>query len=75
MPDSTYQQRSGDGQFDAIVIGAGIGGLYALHRLRDKLGMKVRVLEAGTTLTRDLNGTATTSAFTDAICREIEAAA
>jgi isocitrate dehydrogenase (NAD+) len=34
-----------------------------------------RVLGAGTTLTRDLNGTATTSAFTDAICREIEAAA
>ena len=24
--------------FDAIVIGAGVGGLYALHRLRDKLG-------------------------------------
>ncbi len=47
MSDSTYQQRSGDGQFDAIVIGAGVGGLYALHRLRDKLGMKVRVLEAG----------------------------
>jgi isocitrate dehydrogenase (NAD+) len=34
-----------------------------------------RVLGAGTTLTRDLNGTATTSAFTDAICREIDAAA
>jgi len=33
--------------FDAIVIGAGVGGLYALHRLRDKLGMRVRVLEAG----------------------------
>jgi isocitrate dehydrogenase (NAD+) len=35
----------------------------------------LRVLEAGTHLTRDLNGTATTSAFTDAICREIDAAA
>jgi cyclohexanone monooxygenase len=33
--------------FDAIVIGAGVGGLYALHRLRGKLGMRVRVLEAG----------------------------
>lgn len=33
-------------QFDAIVIGAGFAGIYALHRLRG-LGMKVRVLEAG----------------------------
>lgn len=33
--------------FDAIVIGAGISGLYQLYRLR-KLGLRVRVLEAGT---------------------------
>ena len=33
-------------QFDAIVVGAGLGGLYALHRLRG-LGMSVRVYEAG----------------------------
>lgn len=33
-------------QFDAVVVGAGFAGLYALHRLRG-LGMKVRVLEAG----------------------------
>jgi cation diffusion facilitator CzcD-associated flavoprotein CzcO len=33
--------------FDAIVIGAGLSGMYQLHTLR-KLGMKVRVLEAGT---------------------------
>jgi cyclohexanone monooxygenase len=39
--------------FDAIVIGAGVGGLYALYRLRDKLGMRVRVLEAGA----DVGGT------------------
>lgn len=32
--------------FDAIVVGAGFGGMYALHRLR-KLGLKVKVLEAG----------------------------
>jgi cyclohexanone monooxygenase len=32
--------------FDAIIIGAGIGGLYAIHRLR-KLGLKVRAFEAG----------------------------
>ena len=33
-------------QFDAIVIGAGIAGMYQLHRLR-KLGMTVRVFETG----------------------------
>ncbi len=35
----------------------------------------MRVLAAGTTLTRDLKGTATTTAFTDAVCREMDAAA
>lgn len=34
--------------FDAIVIGAGISGLFQLHCLRDRLGMNVRVFEAGT---------------------------
>ena len=33
--------------FDAIIIGAGFSGLYQLHSLRDKLGLKVKVLEAG----------------------------
>jgi cation diffusion facilitator CzcD-associated flavoprotein CzcO len=32
--------------YDAIVIGAGIAGMYQLHRLRG-LGLQVRVLEAG----------------------------
>ncbi|MCX7273289.1 MAG: NAD(P)/FAD-dependent oxidoreductase [Burkholderiales bacterium] len=32
--------------FDAIVVGAGFGGLYMLHRLRS-LGLRVRVFEAG----------------------------
>ena len=39
--------------FDAIVIGAGFAGLYQLHGLRDRLGLRVRVLEAG----GDLGGT------------------
>ncbi|HLY45990.1 MAG TPA: NAD(P)-binding protein, partial [Stellaceae bacterium] len=34
-------------EFDAIVIGAGVSGLYQLYRLRE-LGLKVRVFEAGT---------------------------
>src|SRR5207244_2200088 len=33
--------------FDAIVIGAGVSGLYQLYRLRE-LGLEVRVFEAGT---------------------------
>jgi cation diffusion facilitator CzcD-associated flavoprotein CzcO len=36
-----------DLDYDAVIIGAGISGLYQLHRLRE-LGMRVKVLEAGT---------------------------
>src|SRR3978361_1077580 len=32
--------------FDVVVVGGGLGGLYALHRLRG-LGLSVRVFEAG----------------------------
>src|SRR3954468_21880181 len=35
--------------FDAVVIGAGFSGIYMLKSLRDKLGLKVRVHEAGET--------------------------
>ena len=38
--------------FDAIVIGAGVSGLYALYKLRE-LGLSARVFEAGT----DIGGT------------------
>ncbi len=34
-------------EYDAIIVGAGISGLYQLHRLRE-LGLRVLVLEAGT---------------------------
>lgn len=33
-------------QFDAIVIGAGFAGLYAVHRLRDDLGLNVVGIDA-----------------------------
>ena len=42
MPERTSDM----GRFDAIIVGAGVGGLYAIHRLR-KLGLKVRAFEAG----------------------------
>src|SRR5713101_3418015 len=35
---------------DAVVIGAGFSGMYMLKSLRDKLGLKVRVYEAGETV-------------------------
>tara|TARA_A100001037_G_scaffold18_1_gene28 strand:- start:62 stop:1654 length:1593 start_codon:yes stop_codon:yes gene_type:complete len=38
--------------FDAIIVGAGISGMYQLYRLRE-LGMKVRVFESGS----DVGGT------------------
>ena len=37
-------------EFDAIVIGAGFSGIHMLKTLRDQLGLKVRVYEAGDTV-------------------------
>ena len=31
--------------YDAIIVGAGFSGLYELHRLRDELGLSVKVIE------------------------------
>src|SRR5213082_1112059 len=56
MPDThALAERASQGQlavYDAIVIGAGISGMYMLYRLRE-LGMTVRVFEAGS----DVGGT------------------
>src|ERR1700676_2854037 len=38
--------RAATRTYDAIVIGAGIAGIYQLYRLR-QLGLRVRVFEAG----------------------------
>ena len=32
--------------FDAVIIGAGVSGLYQLYRLRE-LGLRARILETG----------------------------
>jgi cation diffusion facilitator CzcD-associated flavoprotein CzcO len=51
MPDThVLAEHSSQGQlavYDAIVIGAGISGLYMLYRLRE-LGMTARMFETGT---------------------------
>src|SRR5262244_1599010 len=49
--DAVREVQSRDGMkanpdFDAIVIGAGVAGLYQLYRLRE-LGLRVRAFEAG----------------------------
>ena len=38
--------RAGSSALDAFVIGAGFGGMYALHRLR-AMGLRVHAIEAG----------------------------
>ncbi|WP_428669183.1 flavin-containing monooxygenase [Reyranella sp.] len=43
MPDAS---RSVPRQLDVVIVGAGLAGLYAIHRLRG-LGLKVRAYEAG----------------------------
>src|ERR1700733_13839932 len=43
----TEAQAAVDLDYDAIIIGAGISGMYQLYRLRE-LGMRVCVFEAGT---------------------------
>jgi len=45
MPTSSGNSAGSD--FDAVVVGAGFAGLYALYRLRDVLGLSVRAFEAG----------------------------
>ena len=46
LQPSSSQNRSGDGTFDVVVVGAGFAGMYMLHRLRG-LGLSARVYEQG----------------------------
>ena len=46
MPDTMLPPRHDDVELDALVIGAGFSGLYQLHALRDRLDLRVQVLEA-----------------------------
>ena len=43
--DGNGGEAKPDGEFDALIIGAGFSGLYQLHCLRDRLGLSARVLE------------------------------
>ena len=45
--NAEYHRRAADApDVDAVVVGAGFGGLYMLHRLRE-MGLSVRVFERG----------------------------
>jgi cation diffusion facilitator CzcD-associated flavoprotein CzcO len=46
VADEARTATGTDFDFDAIIIGAGVSGLYQLYRLRE-LGLRVRVFEAG----------------------------
>lgn len=46
MNNFTQESRT-EADFDAIVIGAGFGGIYMLHKLRNELGLKTRAFEKG----------------------------
>lgn len=41
--NDTYAQEL---ETDVIIVGAGFGGVYLLHKLRDELGLKCKVYEA-----------------------------
>ncbi len=43
---ATSHSRTLASDLDAIIIGAGLSGMYQLHCLRDRLGLKATVLEA-----------------------------
>jgi cyclohexanone monooxygenase len=49
MPDASHgpaRPSADPGQLDVAIVGGGLAGLYAIHRLRG-LGLKVRAYEAG----------------------------
>lgn len=52
MRETAIRPQEGNGEaggrLDAIVIGAGVGGLYALHHLRDRMGLRVRAYDGAT---------------------------
>lgn len=45
--------KAGGADVDAVVVGAGFGGLYAVHKLRDELGLSVLAFDNA----RDVGGT------------------
>lgn len=47
QPNETYKDNL---ETDVLIVGAGFGGVYLMHKLRDELGMDCKIYEAGTEL-------------------------
>jgi heterodisulfide reductase subunit A-like polyferredoxin len=47
MSEINFQKLNAGLDYDVLIIGAGLSGIYSLIRMR-KLGLRVRILEAGT---------------------------
>ncbi|MEM7425461.1 MAG: NAD(P)/FAD-dependent oxidoreductase [Pseudomonadota bacterium] len=47
MDNGAEEPAKAHEDFDAVIVGAGFGGLYQLHCLRDQLGLRTVVLEKG----------------------------
>jgi cyclohexanone monooxygenase len=45
MNEKTTNTRTETPDFDAVVVGAGFGGLYAVHKLRDEQGLRVQAYD------------------------------
>ena len=45
MTDNNTRTDAVGTDYDAVVVGAGFSGLYLLHRLRDEMGLTVKVIE------------------------------
>ena len=43
----TEMTRTTAPELDAVIVGAGFAGLYMLHLLRDKQGLKATVIDGG----------------------------
>ncbi|MBD3656672.1 MULTISPECIES: flavin-containing monooxygenase [Marinobacter] len=45
MNEITPTKKTASADFDAVVVGAGFGGLYAVHKLRNEQGMRVQAYD------------------------------
>ncbi|WP_288960343.1 NAD(P)-binding protein, partial [uncultured Sulfitobacter sp.] len=53
MNIQTEITKTSGADYDAVVIGAGFGGLYAVHKLRNEQGLNVRGYDSAS----DVGGT------------------
>lgn len=52
LEPETFEDRNSELDYDVLIIGAGLSGIYSVHRMTE-LGLRTRILEAGS----DVGGT------------------